>query len=68
MAVAAAGNSKMTSTNSSATDKPKSIWDNDLPAGDSPPMPSWPLKFWIAVYVAWMIFLISMVVVRFQTV
>ncbi len=49
-------------------DKPKSIWDNDLPAGDSPPLPRWPLVLWIALYVVWMLFLISMVVVRFKTV
>jgi len=56
----------MTSENMT-TDKPKSIWDNDLPAGDSPPLPSWPLKFWITLYVLWMIFLLSMLVVRFTT-
>ncbi len=56
----------MTSENMS-TDLPKSIWDNDLPAGDSPPLPSWPLKLWITVYVLWMIFLLSMLVVRFTT-
>ncbi|HSW45283.1 MAG TPA: hypothetical protein VLM89_06905 [Phycisphaerae bacterium] len=56
----------MTHTNATA-DKPKSIWDNDLPAGDSPPMPRWPLVFWTVVYVVWMVFLISMVVVRFAT-
>ncbi len=57
----------MTSTDPSITDKPKSIWDNDLPAGDSPPLPRWPLTFWIVVYVLWMCFLVSMVVVRFKT-
>jgi len=42
----------------------KSIWDNDLPAGDSPPLPRWPLTVSIIVYVCWMIFLISMMVLR----
>jgi len=51
-----------------ATAKPKSIWDNDLPAGDSPPLPRWPLVFWIVVYVLWMLFLISMLIVRLKTV
>ena len=46
----------------------KSIWDNDLPAGDSPPLPRWPLIFWIVVYVAWMLFMISMLIVRLKTV
>lgn len=46
--------------------KSGSIWDNDLPAGDSPPLPKWPLVFWGAVYVAWMIFLICMYVNRIQ--
>jgi len=50
-----------------ATAKPKSIWDNDLPAGDSPPLPRWPLVFWIVVYVLWMLFLISMLIVRLKT-
>jgi len=47
--------------------KPGSIWDNDLPAGDAPPMPAWPLKFWIALYAVWMVFLISMFVLRLKT-
>ena len=58
----------MTKTEAAAPDKPKSIWDNDLPAGDSPPLPRWPLVFWITVYVLWMLFLISMLIVRLKTV
>jgi len=46
------------------TDKPRSIWDNDLPAGDSPPMPRWPLVASIAAYACWMLFLIAMMVLR----
>lgn len=42
----------------------KSIWDNDLPAGDSPPLPRWPLTASIVAYGLWVIFLISMAVVR----
>ena len=57
----------MTTTDSAASNKSKSIWDNDLPAGDSPPLPRWPLMFWIVVYIVWMIFLVSMVILRFKT-
>jgi len=48
----------------SPTDKPRSIWDNDFPAGDSPPLPRWPLAASIAVYACWMVVLIAMMVVR----
>jgi hypothetical protein len=48
-------------------DEPKSIWDNDLPAGDSPPLPRWPLTAAIVAYSLWMIFLISMAVLRLRT-
>jgi len=44
--------------------KPKSIWDNDLPAGDSPPLPKWPLVAAIVAYGAWMIFLLAMMILR----
>lgn len=50
--------------NTAAPTQPESIWDNDLPAGDSPPMPRWPLNLAIAVYVLWMIFLVSMMIMR----
>ena len=48
-------------------EKPKSIWDTDLPAGDSPPLPRWPLTAAIVVYALWMAFLISMAVLRLKT-
>ncbi len=44
--------------------KPGSKWDNDLPAGDAPPMPKWPLVFWGVAYAVWMVFLISMYALR----
>ena len=44
--------------------KPKSIWDNDLPAGDSPPLPRWPLTAAIVAYSVWMVFLVSMAILR----
>lgn len=45
---------------------PKSIWDNDLPAGDSPPLPRWPLTAAIITYSLWMVFLVAMAVVRIR--
>lgn len=42
----------------------KSIWDNDLPAGDSPPLPRWPLTAAIVACCAWMVFLITMMILR----
>ena len=45
----------------------KSIWDNDLPAGDSPPLPRWPLTVSIIAYGLWMVFLISMMILRIRT-
>jgi len=53
-----------TAENTSRTNAPRSIWDNDLPPGDAPPLPRWPLTASIVVYVLWMIFLISMMVLR----
>lgn len=44
--------------------QPKSIWDNNLPAGDSPPLPRWPLTLSITAYALWMVFLIAMMVLR----
>lgn len=44
--------------------KGKSIWDNDLPPGDAPPMPRWPLTVSIVAYSVWMVFLLSMMVLR----
>jgi hypothetical protein len=54
-------------TNPPANMAPKSIWDNDLPAGDSPPLPKWPLRAAIVAYGIWMVFLISMMVLRICT-
>jgi len=47
--------------------KPRSIWDNDLPAGDSPPLPRWPLTAAIIAYSVWMVFLIAMMILRIRT-
>lgn len=49
------------------TDEPKSIWDNDLPPGDSPPLPRWPLTAAIVAYSCWTLFLVAMMIVRLTT-
>lgn len=53
-----------TDVESAEATQPKSIWDNDLPAGDSPPLPRWPLTAAIAAYAIWMVFLVSMMLMR----
>ncbi len=54
----------MANDNSISSGGSKSIWDNDLPAGDSPPLARWPLTAAIIAYAAWMIFLVAMLVLR----
>jgi hypothetical protein len=51
----------------STTGGKKSIWDNDLPPGDSPPLPKWPLTVSVIAYSCWMLFLIGMMIVRLKT-
>jgi hypothetical protein len=46
------------------TNTSRSVWDNDLPPGDAPPLPRWPLTLAVSVYVVWMAFLISMMILR----
>jgi len=48
-------------------ERKKSIWDNDLPPGESPPLPRWPLIASIVAYSCWMVFLVSMMIVRLTT-
>lgn len=57
----------MAKENTAPNHPPKSIWDNDLPPGESPPLPKWPLTLSIAAYSCWMVFLISMLIVRLTT-
>ena len=58
----------MTDTENASTtpqaeaDKPKTIWDNDLPAGDSPPLPRWPLTAAIVAFGVWIVFMIAMMI------
>jgi len=50
----------------------RSVWrvdwcDPAVPAGDSPPMPRWPLAVGVAVWCAWVGFLAVMMIVRLRT-
>ena len=53
--------------NASDKTEKRSIWDNNLPAGDSPPLPRWPLTASIVAYSLWMVFLVSMMILRLAT-
>ena len=39
----------------------------DLPAGDSPPRPTWPLVIGVGVWICWVGFLAAMMVIRMRT-
>jgi len=41
--------------------------DADVPAGDMPPRPRWPLVLGVGVWVLWVGFLLAMMVVRMRT-
>ena len=46
-------------------DKPKIDWeDPSVPAGDSPPMPRWPLAAFVVAWVGWLGFLVMMALSR----
>ena len=48
--------------------KPKYDWaDPNVPAGDSPPMPRWPLIASAVVFGLWLVFLVIMAIVRVKT-
>ena len=46
------------------SNEPKTIWDNDLPAGNSPPMPKGPLIAAAVAYGCWLVFLLVMTILR----
>jgi hypothetical protein len=48
----------------SGQSEPASIWDNDLPAGNSPPRPRAPLIAAAVAYGGWLVFLLVMVILR----
>jgi hypothetical protein len=41
--------------------------DPNVPAGNAPPLPLWPLVLSIVVFSAWIIFLVAMAVIRIRT-
>jgi hypothetical protein len=41
--------------------------DPNVPAGDSPPLPRWPMYVSAAAWGLWIVFLVVMVVLRFRT-
>ncbi len=46
------------------SNEPKTAWDNDLPAGNSPPMPKGPLIAAAVAYGVWLVFLLVMTILR----
>ncbi|MCK4658069.1 MAG: hypothetical protein KAV82_00975 [Phycisphaerae bacterium] len=46
--------------------KPKQD-DSEIPAGDSPPQPLWPLVVGVAAWAVWLGFLVVMMVFRLHT-
>ena len=56
----------MSETTPPPDDKPDSIWDNDLPPGEAPPLPRKPLTIAIVAYALWLVFLIAMMILRIQ--
>ncbi len=51
-----------------AAEAPKIDWaDPNVPAGNSPPLPHWPLVASALAFGAWMVFLVVMAVIRFRT-
>lgn len=43
-------------------------WDDpNVPVGDAPPLPRWPLYFWIAVCLAWMVVLIAIMLFHLRS-
>ncbi len=41
--------------------------DPDIPAGDAPPMPAWPLVVAVLAFTSWLVFLVVMAYVRVST-
>ena len=51
-----------------APKQPRINWnDPDVPAGNAPPLPRWPLVLAALVWVGWLGFLVAMAVVRTST-
>lgn len=41
--------------------------DPNVPTGDAPPLPSWPLLFSVLAWVGWLVFLLVMMVMRLKS-
>lgn len=51
-----------------APKRPRIDWnDPDVPAGNAPPLPRWPLMLAALLWVGWLAFLVVMAVVRTST-
>lgn len=51
-----------------ATAAPGINWaDPDIPAGNAPALPRWPLVVSALAFAAWVVFLVAMAVMRFRT-
>ena len=48
--------------------RPKTDWaDPNIPPGDSPVLPAWPLIVSVVAFCLWFVFLVAMAVVRIKT-
>ena len=57
-----------TGTNATASASGGVDWnDPSVPAGDSPPLPRWPLIVSVVAFVLWIVFLLAMTVIRTRT-
>ena len=56
------------STGDKPEKQPKYDWqDSNIPAGDAPPMPRWPLVISLLAWCGWLVFLVVMMVARMKT-
>ncbi len=53
-------------TRPDAPEKPRTPPADDVPPGDSPPKPWWPLYLAAAAWGAWMLFLVVMLILRLK--
>jgi len=65
---ASAGASGQPPANSAKANVPKHDWaDPAIPAGNSPPLPRWPLIVSAVVFTLWVGFLVAMAIIRIRT-
>ncbi|MBN1492350.1 MAG: hypothetical protein JXA69_20730 [Phycisphaerae bacterium] len=51
-------------TKSDTHKNPPAVPDMDIPAGDSPPKPKWPLILAAVAWGGWFVFMLAMLIVR----